>query len=31
MVNIYAFGPKQSKTKGENILEHLNASRTQHE
>ena len=31
MVNVYAFGPKQGKTKGENILEHLNSSRTQHE
>lgn len=31
MVNVYAFGPKQDKAKAENILEHLNVSRTEHE
>ena len=31
MADVYAFGPKPDKAKAENILEHLNVSRTQHE
>ncbi|XP_020622449.1 ribosomal protein 63, mitochondrial-like [Orbicella faveolata] len=31
MADVYAFGPKPDKAKAENILEHLNVSRIQHE
>ena len=31
LTNVYAFGPDKGKSKRENILEHLNVSRTQHE
>ncbi|KAJ7377260.1 hypothetical protein OS493_030071 [Desmophyllum pertusum] len=31
MTDVYAFGPKQGKSKSENILEHLNVSRTEHD